>query len=82
MLVKYPELNLRISGYADPVGSAEINRQLSEERALACRDFLSDRGIDGSRLFVESFGETQVGADAMTEEFLQGSRRVELRLEL
>jgi outer membrane protein OmpA-like peptidoglycan-associated protein len=82
VLVKYPELNLRISGYADPVGSAEINRQLSEERALACRDFLSDRGIDGSRLFVESFGETQVGADAMTEEFLQGSRRVELRLEL
>ncbi len=82
VLERYPELNLRISGYADPIGNEELNRQLSEQRALACRDFLSVRGIDGSRLIVESYGEVNASEDVMNEAFLQNSRRVELRLEM
>jgi outer membrane protein OmpA-like peptidoglycan-associated protein len=55
-----PGYTIRVSGYADPRGSAEHNRRLSLSRAEAVRMHLMSRGVvDPSRIEVESFGDTR-----------------------
>jgi OOP family OmpA-OmpF porin len=39
-----------VTGYTDRLGSDKYNQRLSQLRAVAVRDYLVSRGIDGSRL--------------------------------
>ena len=41
---------IRVTGHADPLGDAEYNRRLSEQRAEAVREHLAALGIDPSRV--------------------------------
>jgi outer membrane protein OmpA-like peptidoglycan-associated protein len=40
IVLAYPSLHLAVEGHTDSVGSDEYNRQLSERRAQAVRDYL------------------------------------------
>ena len=56
-----PDLRLRVLAYAG--GSPETatrSRLLSLERALAVQDYLSDRGVRGSRIDLRAMGNTYV----------------------
>ena len=55
---------LSLEGHADPTGSADANMTLSQKRAEAVRDYLVSSGVDGSRLEVNGFGDTQLKYDA------------------
>ncbi|MEP0547778.1 MAG: OmpA family protein [Rhodothermales bacterium] len=78
-LRQYGDLRLRIEGHTDNAGSADANRQLSERRAAAVRDYLVQReGIDASRLESAGLGQTAPAADNATPEGRQTNRRVEL----
>ncbi len=46
-----------ITGYADRLGAAAYNQKLSEKRALAVREYLVAKGIDGARLKAYGKGE-------------------------
>jgi peptidoglycan-associated lipoprotein len=57
ILVANPGVKLRISGHADERGSDEYNLALGNRRAAAAKRYLQNKGVDGSRLEVVSYGE-------------------------
>jgi peptidoglycan-associated lipoprotein len=57
ILVANPKVKLRISGHADERGSDEYNLALANRRAAAAKRYLENKGVDGSRLDVISYGE-------------------------
>lgn len=54
-----PGLRIEIVGHCDERGSDEYNMALGMRRANSARQWLIDRGIDGSRITVRSMGEEQ-----------------------
>jgi peptidoglycan-associated lipoprotein len=70
-------LRLRISGHADERGSDEYNLALGNRRALAVKTYLSNKGIDGGRLEVVSYGEEQPIASGHDEDSWFQNRRAE-----
>jgi peptidoglycan-associated lipoprotein len=57
VLTANPGVKLRISGHADERGSDEYNLALANRRAAAAKRYLENKGVDGSRLDVISYGE-------------------------
>ena len=80
VLNKKPEWKLQIAGHTDSQGDAQSNLILSKKRAEAVKRFMESKGIDGSRLNVLFFGETQPIADNNTAEGRQKNRRVEMTI--
>jgi peptidoglycan-associated lipoprotein len=52
-----PNVKLQISGHADERGSDEYNLALGNRRAAAAKRYLENKGVDGSRMEVVSYGE-------------------------
>ena len=52
-----PNVRLQISGHADERGSDEYNLALGNRRGAAAKRYLENKGIDGARLEVVSYGE-------------------------
>jgi lipid-binding SYLF domain-containing protein len=77
-LTDNPTWNIRVEGYTDNRGNAEANRKLSEDRAQAVVNWLTEHGIDRSRLTVKGYGQSRpVGSNA-TDTGRQKNRRVEV----
>jgi OOP family OmpA-OmpF porin len=49
--------DIDVTGYTDRLGSDKYNQKLSERRAVAVREYLVNKGIDGSRLKAVGKGE-------------------------
>ncbi len=79
---EHPEiLELRIEGHTDNVGSAKYNKDLSQRRAAAVRDYLVNTGkVDASRLEVAGYGFDKPIADNATDEGRAKNRRVEFNI--
>lgn len=69
---------LKINGYADSTGSVDLNQKLSQERAVAAKDYLMLKGINGSRLTAQGFGIRNPIAPNTTEAGRKQNRRVDL----
>jgi peptidoglycan-associated lipoprotein len=52
-----PGVKIRIAGHADERGSDEYNLALGNRRAAAAKRYLENKGVDGSRVNVVSYGE-------------------------
>ncbi|HEX4896475.1 MAG TPA: OmpA family protein [Solimonas sp.] len=76
-MLSQADLRIEIGGHTDALGTNAYNLLLSQRRANSVRDFLVDRGVDGSRLTVEGYGENNPVADNETEEGRARNRRVE-----
>ncbi|HYE86566.1 MAG TPA: OmpA family protein [Vicinamibacterales bacterium] len=50
ILKKYPELRVEVAGHTDSVGTDQYNQRLSERRARAVYDYLTQNGIGANRL--------------------------------
>jgi outer membrane protein OmpA-like peptidoglycan-associated protein len=68
---------IEISGHTDNQGNPKANKALSTKRAQACRDYLIGKGIDGSRIEAQGFGDERPIASNDTEEGRQLNRRIE-----
>ena len=75
-----PALRVRISGHADSRGSDEYNLVLGNKRALAARQYLIGRGVDGGRIDVTSFGEERPADPAENETAWAQNRRAEFEI--
>jgi outer membrane protein OmpA-like peptidoglycan-associated protein len=75
ILNKYPDLGIEISGFASAEGSEEMNRDLSNKRAITVLDYINHRGIVRRRIVAKGYGATK-DQTATKEE----GRRVELRI--
>ncbi|MEE4178741.1 MAG: OmpA family protein [Bacteroides sp.] len=80
LLADNPKLKIEISGHTDNVGSANMNQKLSEDRARAVVEFLTDRGVEGERLTFKGYGFTRPVATNDTPEGRQLNRRTEFEI--
>lgn len=72
-------VKIEISGHTDNVGKPEGNKQLSLRRAQACRKYLVDKGIDGSRVTAVGIGDEQPVGSNDTPEGRAQNRRIEAK---
>lgn len=56
---KYADTHILIEGHTDDSGSEEFNMALSEKRSKAVSNFLTENGVEKSRLIEKWYGETQ-----------------------
>jgi outer membrane protein OmpA-like peptidoglycan-associated protein len=59
VLRDFPQTRIRVEGHTDATGSAEYNMKLSERRAQAVGNALTQRGVDPVRMETMGFGESQ-----------------------
>ncbi|MDR2926016.1 MAG: OmpA family protein [Azoarcus sp.] len=78
-----------VTGHTDRIGGDAYNQRLSERRAAAVKSYLTDQGIDPSRVYTEGKGRTQpvtgtqcnnVRARQALIECLQPDRRVDIEI--
>lgn len=74
-----PAMTLEVGGHADSTGGADLNRNLSKDRAETARAFLTYLGIDESRLTMKAYGESQPLNDNATRESRAYNRRVQFK---
>lgn len=74
-LQKYPDLGVEISGFASAEGTEELNRELSNKRAITVLDYFNHKGIVRRRIVAKGYGATKDQATTKEE-----GRRVEVRL--
>jgi outer membrane protein OmpA-like peptidoglycan-associated protein len=57
VLKQYPQTMIRVEGHTDQTGSEQYNQQLSERRANAVKNALTQKGIDSTRITAVGMGE-------------------------
>ena len=76
---RYGTSQVRVMGFADSRGDKGYNKDLSEKRAEAVKNYLVANGsIDASRVSVEPMGEAMPAASNATAAGRQENRRVEI----
>ena len=70
-----PNLSIQIEGHTCNIGTAEYNLALGERRANSVEEYLSGRGVAGSRLSTISYGEERPQHDNSREETRRLNRR-------
>jgi peptidoglycan-associated lipoprotein len=80
ILAANPNVKLQISGHADERGSDEYNLALGNRRAAAAKRYLENKGIDGSRLDVVSYGEERALNPGHDEAAYAQNRRDEFQV--
>ncbi|HMK03559.1 MAG TPA: OmpA family protein [Ferruginibacter sp.] len=76
----YPETNILVEGHTDDKGTDTYNLALSRRRAEAVGNYLSSRGISGSRLTINWYGEVQPKVENTTDVSRAENRRVEFAI--
>jgi outer membrane protein OmpA-like peptidoglycan-associated protein len=79
---RYPGFKLTIDGYTDNAGPVAIQQSLSEARARACYDYLSDLGVHLTSMKYAGHGPSSPISANNTEEGRSKNRRVEFTLKL
>jgi outer membrane protein OmpA-like peptidoglycan-associated protein len=74
----HPGLRLDVEGHTDNVGGDSYNQQLSEQRGVSVRDYLTQQGMQQGSVTTKGFGKTQPIAPNDTAAGRQQNRRVEL----
>lgn len=75
VLQTYPDLGIEISGFASAEGSEELNRELSNKRAIEVLNYLNHKGVVRRRIVAKGYGATK--NDTLSKE---EGRRVEVRV--
>ncbi len=73
-------MQIEIAGHTDSTGPEEYNMQLSERRARAVVRYLTEKGVDASRIEVAFFGESKPVESNATIEGRRKNRRVEFKI--
>ncbi len=75
-----PGLRIKVNGHCDERGSDEYNIALGRRRAEAAKRYLTDRGIDASRIETSSFGRERPAVQGTGEEAWSKNRRDEFEI--
>jgi outer membrane protein OmpA-like peptidoglycan-associated protein len=74
-LQKYPGLGVEILGFASVEGTEELNRDLSNKRAISVLDYINHKGIVRRRIVAKGYGATKDQTSTKEE-----GRRVEVNI--
>ena len=75
-----PTLKVEFDGHTDNQGNEAINKTLSQNRAEAVKKFMTDKGIEATRLTAKGYGSAKPIASNDTDEGRQKNRRTEFRI--
>ncbi|MCB9336287.1 MAG: PD40 domain-containing protein [Flavobacteriales bacterium] len=75
-----PNLKIELSGHTDNVGDKKSNQLLSENRAKAVYNYLTQNGVPTDRLTTKGYGDAQPIASNDTEEGRAENRRTEFKV--
>ena len=78
ILKNTPDLNIRVEGHTDNIGSEKYNLNLSKKRAESIKAYLVGKGIDESRITSIGYGFSKPRAGNDTKEGRALNRRAEL----
>ena len=81
-LDKYPGSMLSVTGNTDLVGTTKYNMALGLKRAKVVGKYLEDKGINPSRITIESNGKSKPIADYLTKEGRAKNRRTEISIKM
>lgn len=86
LMIKYNEAKIQVEGHTDNVGNKQANKQLSQRRANAIKNYLVKKGIKPERITAIGFGDerpkdgsTDIKAANRTPEQRAANRRVEIK---
>jgi outer membrane protein OmpA-like peptidoglycan-associated protein len=71
---------IQIEGHTDNIGSASINKSLSDNRARSVMKYLAGKGVAAKRMTAKGFGPDKPIADNATKEGQDANRRVEFNI--
>jgi len=77
-LVKMPDIQIKLDGFADARGDAGYNLALSERRVEFIRDQFVAAGVDPSRISVSAHGESPAQDESLDSYALE--RKVSIKL--
>jgi len=80
LLVQNSSLQVEISGHTDDVGKDTENQLLSEKRALAVANYLTQKGINPQQIKVKGYGKTKPIVPNTSDENRQINRRIEMSI--
>lgn len=80
LLNENPNMEMEISGHTDNVGSADLNKKLSQDRANAVVAYLVGKGINTKRLKAVGYGMNKPVGTNDTDEGKAQNRRVEFTI--
>jgi outer membrane protein OmpA-like peptidoglycan-associated protein len=80
ILNEYSNAQFNIEGHTDSVGSAKLNKSLSQSRAKSVMDYLVNNGISPERLNYAGYGEERPLDSNKTRAGRARNRRVEINL--
>ncbi len=80
LMNKYPQMNIEIGGHTDNIGTDATNITLSNNRAKSVVDYLTQNGIDATRLQAKGYGKANPAADNSTEKGRALNRRIEMKI--
>jgi len=79
-LSKYPALKLEIACHTDNVGSASSSQYLSQKRAEAMVNYLTNNGVSRLRLTAKGYGGTRPVAPNYQESDRRNNRRIDFTI--
>jgi outer membrane protein OmpA-like peptidoglycan-associated protein len=77
-LLNYPNSTIEIIGHTDNTGTAALNQDLSQRRAVSVANVLRQNGVPSSRIVAFGQGEERPIASNLTPEGRAMNRRVEM----
>jgi len=82
ILIQVPDTKIQVAGHTDNVGSEKLNMKLSEERALAVKDYLLQNfpQLEAEHYSARGYGESKPIASNDTKEGRAENRRVEFAI--
>ena len=78
ILELYQGLKVQVEGYTDSTGSPAMNQKLSDNRAAAVKDFMTNNGVPQDNISAQGYGATNFVADNGNAAGRAQNRRVEL----
>ena len=75
-----PSSKVSLSGHTDNIGTEAYNMGLSNRRWMSVKDYVVKKGVDGSRVSGQGFGESKPIADNKTAQGRAKNRRVEIKV--
>lgn len=80
ILMANQSLRIEIQGHTDNIGSSEVNRKLSQQRAELVKQYLVSKGVAANRLSTSGFGAEKPIADNQTSMGRYLNRRIEFKV--
>ncbi len=60
LLISYPQLSVKLTGFADQRGDSQFNKELSEQRAAAVKHYLVNNKVNSNQIHATGMGETNI----------------------